>query len=78
VDLGRIALAADEAVVTYDHVIVTCNGCGRKRTHYFDEPLHGAEELIAWTKTGLANFVCPCGSSTCDLKIHMQDEGVAK
>jgi hypothetical protein len=56
----------------YDHVIIVCNGCRRERTHYFDEPLHGAEEIIAWTKTGLADFACPCGSSTCDLKIHIQ------
>ena len=58
--------------IEFDHVIVTCNGCGSERVVYPDRALEGVKGLKAWIDNELPRLRCPCGYPSCDLRVHMK------
>lgn len=54
---------------TYDHAVIECNRCTRRRTVTFDQALTRAQ-LADWIGSNV--WQCPCLGPTCSIAFHIK------
>ena len=65
--MGNLMTGND--MIQVDYAIYICNGCKSNRTHYFDKPIIGSNELLVFLHG--EHTACGCGFPTCDIKLHI-------
>lgn len=64
--------------IVVDEITLICRQCGAEsKPHLLDQPLVGAEVLIAWMKCHVVRF-CACDATTCDVKARLRNPEVLR